>query len=107
MLDSAVLAWTHSCCNRGGAMDIWWQKIKRLLLVVGIIVAAMLAIVTIVNRVLTRQPTLALRNNRLTDRSASSRVGGQRVTIAGTFPTSPLRTVLASFNAHGSLVSHH
>src|SRR5713226_9620275 len=33
-------------------------------------------------------------------------VGGQRVAIASTVLTSPLRTVLAPFNAHGSLVSH-
>ena len=33
------------------------------------------------------------------------KVGGQRVAITGTFPTSPLRTVHAPFSAHGSPAS--
>ena len=34
-----------------------------------------------------------------------SKVGGRRGTIAGPFSTSPFRTVLAPFSAHGSPIS--
>ena len=47
----AILAWTHSCWNIGGAMGIkrsWWHTIRKLLVVIVIIVACAVGIALIV-----------------------------------------------------------
>jgi len=48
----AILAWTHSSCNRGGTMGTklrsWWQEIRKYWVAIGVVAIVLVVVIALI-----------------------------------------------------------